>query len=110
MSNIKAIRNLFRMTGGVRSFIILTLLRSPFDALHAVIQASFLQFAFEAINKESLKGFFHVTLLFGIGSLFLFLYNGFAEALYGMLLLLDLSSYKVLRWSILKTFFHIALQ
>jgi ABC-type multidrug transport system fused ATPase/permease subunit len=82
VSNIKAIRNLFRMTGGVRSFIILTLLRSPFDALHAVIQASFLQFAFEAINKESLKGLFHVTLLFGIGSLFLFLYNGTVWVLY----------------------------
>lgn len=82
MSNIKAIRNLFRMTGGVRSFIILTLLRSPFDALHAVIQASFLQFAFEAINKESLNGLFHVTLLFGIGSLFLFLYNGTVWVLY----------------------------
>ena len=29
--------------------------------------------AFEAINKESLKGLFHVTLLFGIGSLFLYI-------------------------------------
>jgi len=72
----------FRMAGGVRQFIILILLRCPFDALYTVIQASFLRFAFGAINKANPNELCHVCALFGIGSLFLFLYNGTVWTLY----------------------------
>jgi ABC-type multidrug transport system fused ATPase/permease subunit len=73
---------LFRTAGGIRRFIILTLLRSPFDALYTVIQACFLRFAFETINRENKNELLHVCVLFGIGSLFLFLYNGTVWTLY----------------------------
>jgi ABC-type multidrug transport system fused ATPase/permease subunit len=76
MCNIRDIRELFRMAGRVRRFIILTLLRCPFEALRTTLQASFLQFAFGMINKENQNGLYYVCVLFGIGSLFLFLYNG----------------------------------
>jgi ABC-type multidrug transport system fused ATPase/permease subunit len=82
MRSILDIQELFKMAGGVRRFIILTLLRSPFDALYTVIQASFLQFAFEAINKGDQNRLFHVCVMFGIGSLLLFLYNGTVWTLY----------------------------
>ncbi|NLX77458.1 MAG: ABC transporter ATP-binding protein [Clostridiaceae bacterium] len=84
MRNISDIRNLFRTAGGIRRFIILTLLRCPFDALHTVIHAVFLQLAFEAVNSENLNGLLHVCLLFGIGSLLLFLYNGTVWMLYSV--------------------------
>lgn len=76
MRNIRDIWKLFRMAGRVRLFIILTLLRCPFEALRTALQASFLQFAFGMINKGNQNGLYYVCVLFGIGSLFLFLYNG----------------------------------
>jgi len=82
MRNIRDIWKLFKMAGRVRRFIILTLLRCPFDALYTIIHASFLQFTFETINMENQNGLYHVCALFGIGSLFLFLYNGIVWTLY----------------------------
>lgn len=82
MRNLQDIRELFKMTGGVRRFFILTLLRCPFDVLYTVIQASFLQLAFEAIHQENQKGLYHACVCFGIGSLLLFLYNGTVWTLY----------------------------
>ena len=76
------VRKLFGVAGGFRRFVILTLLRCPFDAMRTVIQASFLKFAFDAINKDSIKHLFVVCALFGIGSLFLFLYNGVVLSMY----------------------------
>ncbi len=82
MRNLQDIRELFKMVGGVRRFIILTLLRCPFDALYTAIQASFLQLAFEAIYQENQKGLYYACAIFGIGSLLLFLYNGTVWTLY----------------------------
>ena len=82
MCSIREIGKLFKMAGKVRLFIILTLLRCPFDALQTAIQASFLQFAFNSINKGSQEELIHVCVLFGIGSLLLFLYNGTIWTLY----------------------------
>ncbi len=82
MCSIREIGKLFKMAGKVRLFIILTLLRCPFDALQTAIQASFLQFAFNSINKGSQEELFHVCALFGIGSMLLFLYNGTIWTLY----------------------------
>ena len=76
MHNVLEIAKLFKVAGKTRRFIILTLLRCPFDALHTVLQASFLKFAFSAINKGNKNELFHACTLFGIGSMLLFLYNG----------------------------------
>ncbi len=75
---------LFKITGGIRRFIILVLLRCPVDALLTFIQASFLQYAFIMMEKENLKGLYIVCILFGIGSLSLFLYNGIVWSLYAI--------------------------
>ena len=82
MHNVLEIAKLFKVAGKTRRFIILTLLRCPFDALQTAIQASFLQFAFNSINKGSQEELIHVCVLFGIGSLLLFLYNGTIWTLY----------------------------
>ena len=82
MCDIRDIWKLFKTAGGVGRFIFLTLLRCPFDALHTVIQASFLQFAFNSINSGSRTGLFYACVWFGIGSLLLFLYNGIVWTLY----------------------------
>lgn len=82
MISIKDIQKIFKMAGGVRTFVILTILRCPFDALHTVIHAGFLQFAFRAINMRNQDQLFNVCFLFGIGSLILFLYNGTVWTLY----------------------------
>ncbi len=70
------ILQLFRMTGGVKRFIILTILRCPFDALYTIVQATFLKLVFEAISSKNQDSLYYVCALFTIGSLLLFLYNG----------------------------------
>ena len=82
MRNMKDIQRLFKLAGRIRSFIILTLLRCPFDALRTVVLAIFLQFAFEAIGKGNQNELFKVCMMYGIGSLLLFLYNGTVWTLY----------------------------
>lgn len=82
MRSIQQIRELFQTAGGIRRFLLLTLLRCPFDALYTVIQASFLQFAFEAVQQGNQKGLYQACAFFGLGSLLLFLYNGTVWTLY----------------------------
>jgi len=75
-------KKLFTMAGKVRLFIILTILRCPFDPLHTAIHAAFLQYAFEAINKGCKNELFHVCVLFAAGTFFLFIYNGTVWTIY----------------------------
>lgn len=70
------LRDLFRMTGGLKRFLILLLLRCPFGALYTIVQASFLQYSFNAINHGSMEELYLTCALFGIGCLLIFLYNG----------------------------------
>lgn len=73
---IREMDKLFQYIGGRCKFIILLLFRCPFDAFQTVIQAGFLQSAFNAIQQNSKDGLAKSCLVFGIASLFLFLYNG----------------------------------
>ncbi|HWT74883.1 MAG TPA: ABC transporter ATP-binding protein [Mobilitalea sp.] len=73
---MRDLRKLFNMTGEWKRFLILLLLRCPFEALRTMLQASFLQFCFNAINQGSLGKLYWACVLFGIGNMFLFLYNG----------------------------------
>lgn len=79
---MRNVYDLFLMAGNIRRFVILTLLRCPFDAVRTIIQAGFLQFAFGRISLNDQIGLNYACLLFGIGSLLLFLYNGTVWALY----------------------------
>jgi ABC-type multidrug transport system fused ATPase/permease subunit len=82
MSDIKEVIKLFKFAGQVRSFIFLTLLRCPFDALYTAYQACFLQYAFSALDDLSKKELYNACIMFGIGSLLLFLYNGTMWTIY----------------------------
>lgn len=82
MDKVRDMQKLFQMAGKIKGFLLLTLLRSPFDPLYTVIQASFLQYAFIAINKSSKNELFHACTLFAIGSFVLFLYNGTIWTIY----------------------------
>ena len=79
---MRDLRVLFKTTGGGRHFILLLLLRCPFDALFTLLLASFLQLSFQAIRQGNASGLFAACAVLGIGSLLLFLYNGMVWAKY----------------------------
>lgn len=70
------LRDLFKITGRGDQFILLLLLRCPFEAIRTILQANFLQFSFLAINQRHIDNLYISCGIFGIGSLLLFLYNG----------------------------------
>lgn len=67
---------LYGFTGGLKRFIILLLLRCPFDAMYTSLQAVFLMLCFNAINQGNIKKLNITCQLFVIGFFLLFLYNG----------------------------------
>ncbi len=79
---LSEIRKILKITGSGRPFIFLLLLRSPFDAAFTMIQATFLQRAFDAVGQNNAMRLTTVCLLFAVASLFLFLYNGTVWSLY----------------------------
>lgn len=99
---MREIKDLFLMAGNIRRFIILTILRCPFDALRTIIQASFLQLAFNKIGMNDQIGLYYACAMFGIGSLLLFLYNGTVWTLYAAYVTRWVSAIRK------KLFFHIA--
>ena len=95
-------RKLFRLTGGFRRFFLLLLLRSPFDSVNTVLLSVFLHFAFDAIDNQQPDKLYFTCLLYGIGSLLLFVYNGTVWTFYATF---------VTKWSAIlrkKLFDHIA--
>ncbi len=73
---MRDLKTLFSVTGGLRRFIILLILRCPFDALQTVIQALFLQFGFNAIDGDDLSELYLTCAVSVVGFGLLFLYNG----------------------------------
>lgn len=73
---MRTFRRLFKFTGGFPRFVMLLLLRCPFDAALNLARAIYLKHAFDAIQTGNHRGLSVACLLFGIGSLLLFLYNG----------------------------------
>lgn len=57
-------------------FILLLILRSPFDAIHTIILANFLRYSFEAIDHKNIQNLLIICFIFCIGNCLLFLYNG----------------------------------
>jgi len=79
---IRELKQMFVMIGSVRRFIILTILRCPFDALRTVFQAIILKHVFDAISSNDRGRMYFVCMLYGVGSLLLFVYNGTVWRLY----------------------------
>ncbi|MCL2158347.1 MAG: ABC transporter transmembrane domain-containing protein [Oscillospiraceae bacterium] len=69
------IRGLFKITGKGTRFIVLLILRCPFDAVLTFIQASFLSACFEAVNSQNEDRLYFACLLFAFECFALFLYN-----------------------------------
>lgn len=76
------IKRLLRITGGRLRFIALLILRAPVDICMTVIQATFLQHAFNAIGKNDSRQLSIVCFTFIIAGLCIFLYNGIVWSIY----------------------------
>ncbi len=72
----REVRKFFKTTGRLNQYLYLLLLRVPFDAMFTFVQAKFLRAAFTAIEQGSQESLNKVSVLFGIASCVLFLYNG----------------------------------
>ena len=79
---MRKLREVFALTGGFRRFVLLTLFRCPFDAAYTLLQAFFLKHSFDAVAGGDTAGLRSACLLFFIGSMLLFLYNGTVWRLY----------------------------
>jgi ABC-type multidrug transport system fused ATPase/permease subunit len=73
---------LLNTTGSGLRFLLLLILRCPFDAAMTIVNASFLQHAFDAIAQNDAGRLITVCLTFGVMSLCLFLYNGTIWSIY----------------------------
>lgn len=73
---MRDLKILFAITGKLRQGIVLLILRCPFDTLHTIILASFLQMGFNSINRNDIKQLYLTCTLSTIGFILLFLYNG----------------------------------
>lgn len=73
---IHEIAGLLKRTGGGIRFLLLLILRAPFDSAWTVIHALFLQRAFDSVAQNNTAGLTDACLWFGIASACLFLYNG----------------------------------
>ncbi len=75
-------RRMLKHTGSGAQFIILLLLRSPFDFLFTLLHATFLQNVFDAIKHNDTSRLNYVCLILGVASILLFLYNGIIWSIY----------------------------
>lgn len=79
---IHEISKIFKVTQGTSKFILLLLLRCPFDALLTIVQATFLLYSFDSIQQINKVNLEFVCIAFGIASIILFIYNGIVWSLY----------------------------
>lgn len=73
---LRELYKLFKVIGGGIKFILLLILRSPFNAVSTIILASFIQCAFTDIQKNDKQSLVYTCVAFGISNLLLFMYNG----------------------------------
>jgi ABC-type multidrug transport system fused ATPase/permease subunit len=73
---MRELKELFGITGKLQHGVVLLILRCPFDTLHTIICAMFLQMGFNAINSNDLNQLYLTCTLSAIGFGLLFLYNG----------------------------------
>ena len=75
-------KTLLKFTGRGVEFLFLLLLRCPFDAAMTIVNAAFLQNAFNAVSQNDSGKLNSVCLIFGLASVCLFLYNGTVWSIY----------------------------
>lgn len=83
---MREIVKLFQPVGHGLHFIVLLIIRCPFDAMSTVVQANFLNYSFDAITQHNGEKLTWVCLIFGLLNSFLFLYNGTVWTLYSSFL------------------------
>lgn len=79
---LREISKILKITGSGWRFAFLLLLRSPFDIATTLIQATFLQHAFDTVVQNDAAGLTSVCMIFGVASFCLFLYNGIVWSIY----------------------------
>ena len=79
---ISELKKLLKASDCTAKFLILLLLRSPFDAVFTIINAIFLQQAFNAITRNNADSLAFACLSYGIANTCLFLYNGTVWSIY----------------------------
>ena len=75
-------KRLFKITGKGINFIVLLILRSPVDLCFTVIQALFMQKAFNAVENNDIKYLIAVCFIFIIANFCIFFYNGIIWSIY----------------------------
>lgn len=73
---IKSLLSIFRKVGGLFTYLLLLLLRSPVDAILCIINALFLKGVFKALAASNLNDLHHHCLTFGVANLCIYIYNG----------------------------------
>jgi len=73
---------LLKITGKGGLFIILLILRSPFDAVNTIVNALFLKYSFIYIDANDNAALFRTCMIFTFACLCLFLYNGIIRCFY----------------------------
>ena len=79
---IAEMRKILKTTDCTIKFIMLLLLRCPFDAAFTVINAVFLQNAFNSLTRNDATSLSTACFGFGVANLCLFLYNGTVWSVY----------------------------
>jgi ABC-type multidrug transport system fused ATPase/permease subunit len=79
---ISEYRTLLKAIGSGRMFLFLLILRAPFDIANTVVNALFLQSAFDSVGRGDAAGLANACLSFGIACMCLFLYNGVVWSFY----------------------------
>ena len=73
---IRSLKSLFKRLGGMFTYLILLILRSPVDAVLCVINALFLKGVFQAIEAGELNALYSHCLAFGLANVCIYTYNG----------------------------------
>lgn len=77
-------RKLLAFTGGAGIFVVLVILRSPFDAVFMLVQAVFFERAFRAVLGSDMAMLRNACMHFGIAACLLFFYNGIVWSRYAL--------------------------
>ena len=78
----KELHKFFRFAKVGKSFLVLLLLRCPFDFFLTTYYANLLEYSFDAMERQNERQLYEVFALFLIATIFLFLYNGIIWSLY----------------------------
>ena len=73
---IRQMRKLLAAVGGTGVFVVLVILRSPFDTVYMLVQAIFFERAFRAVSCSDMAMLSDACIRFGIAACLLFFYNG----------------------------------